>query len=113
MINQKIKVLHEMLRYEGLTITDEYAAKIVQAISDAPDSVFEVGDFVMVYEGMGEVGFGKVEGVKPNGYRIRPYEAQGKFADYVTGRSTADVRELSTQAEADDYDAKRRGLIPW
>lgn len=110
MYNAKIKVLHETLKSAGVVISDELAATIIEAVTNARDVEFEIGDFVMCYEGMGEVGYGKVEGFTVNGYRVRPYFA-GKFEDYAVGRTRADVRELSTEKDADDYDAIRRGLV--
>ena len=68
--------------------------------------VYEVGDFVMIYDGMGECSHGTIVRRNKKTYTIKIY-GYGVEDEYT--RSVVDIIELSSKEDADQYYRIRAG----
>ena len=105
----RLEALRGYLTGLGLDVTDEILNGIVEIVENEPSLVFEAGDIVEIYEGMGEASFARVlRRTKENKYRVRPYDYEGKWAKHERTVSL-DPDQLSSLEQADEYFDIRRG----
>lgn len=104
MRNEKLEAARKFLAAHGFEVPDEIILGLFDAIQGKSSEVFEKGDFIEYYEGMGEVSFGVIEGATQNGYRVKDF-----FGQYATTVTSGDARGLSTPEKAREYARMRNG----
>jgi len=91
-----------ILNKHGLVMSDAVVEEMLVAASDRPAVEYEVGDFVMYYEGMGEMYFGTVASRHGDdvwsSYQVKPYKHE-----HTMQVSNSDMRGVTTVKQADDY----------
>lgn len=103
MRNQQLDIAKTFLKQEGFDdIPDKTLLLLFDLIKGEPSAVYETGDFVIFTAGMGEMGFGWVQGLCPGGYRIKLWISDSDRVVNV-GVDEGSVRALSTTQEAKDY----------
>lgn len=106
---QRRETLKGYLTGLGFSASDAQLDDIIEIATSEPVHVFEPGDIVCIYEGMGEHSYARVlRRKKDNSYRVRPYRYEGKWADYESTVSLYE-NQLASLEEADDYYRLRRG----
>lgn len=104
----RLKAIRETLAQHGFEVTEEVAQAVyAAAMSEPPGPIYAIGDFVEVYQGMGEAAFGEVVGEADQygRYLIDYSWGDGK----VTHQSHGKPSGRATPEEALDYYLVRSG----
>lgn len=76
-----------------------------------PEPVYKRGDFVVIYEGMGEIGHGTITGMGAR-CAYRTFDYGGYQQSYPSSASWSDVRAKTTSEDAMEYYWLRQGYLP-
>lgn len=109
MKNGKVLAVQATLRKHGITIDTDVALDILAAVSTRTEAEYEVGDFVELYEGMGEVGFGEIRKVNGDGTFAVEYWNESKEEFTFTNPRRNEISRLSSKEEAREYFLIRSG----
>ena len=110
MRNAKVEAVELVLNHHGFKVPRDVITKALVAAEDQPSERYEVGDFVCVYDGMGEISHGTVTGVKRNSYDVLIYNyGLENHKAYKREVSDNDMRGISTPEQAMDYFRVRSG----
>ena len=108
MKNARQDRVRAVLAEAGVQVSDDVIKQVVQAVVKTSPVEYEKGDFVCVYEGMGEISYGEVQGMEGHNYRVRGYNArEEKYENYVGTVSPGDMRGIATKADALSYEIER------
>lgn len=108
MKNGKIAAMISTLKRRGIEIDFEIALEIMTAMATRSDVEYEVGDFVEVYDGMGECSFGEIVNINKSGYKVNMWDESTEEFTYIRTVHN-DISGLSSKEEARDYYLVRTG----
>jgi hypothetical protein len=111
MKNEKLEAAKTYFEKAGFTgISDETLLELFSVIKNKREAVYEAGDFVAYYEGMGEMGHGEVIDCQGKTYTIQIWTPdETKWPSHKTVVSEGDMRQLSTPEQAHQYYLVRSG----
>ena len=111
MRNAKVEAVELILNRNGFEVPRDVIIKALAAADDQPSEQYEVGDFVCVYDGMGEISHGTVLSFnnKRKVYYVDIFDYGIANASYRRNVSDNDMRGISTPEEAMDYFRVRSG----
>lgn len=114
MKNGKVLAVKSVLAKHGITIDTDIALEVILASDQRAGCEYEVGDFVMLYEGMGEISFATIEQVESQAHIVvRGWNEKDEvYDDWVSERSHA-ISQLSSKEEAKDYYYQRSRTGPY
>lgn len=103
MKNGKVMAVISVLKKHGIDINNDIALEILAAESTRESSEYEVGDFVLINDGMGEYSFGEIVKASPRNYKINIWDAVEEKFTYIRDVYN-DIRYITTKEEArEDY----------
>lgn len=102
MKNEKLEAAREYLKKVGYDIPDDIILRLISTIRNKSGAVYEKGDFVNFYEGMGECWFGTVVSHSGQLYKVKTW-ATGDMKEYTVTVTDGDMRGLSTEEKAMEY----------
>lgn len=109
MKNGKVLAVQATLRKHGITIDTDVALDILAAASTRTEAEFEVGDFVELYEGMGEISFAEIRKVNGDGsFAVEYWDESKEEFTFVNPRRNS-IGRLSSKEEAREYYLVRSG----
>lgn len=103
MKNGKVMAIISVLKKHGIEITSDIALEILSAQATRSQSEYEVGDFVLINDGMGEYSFGEVIKAPPGHYKVNIWDESTEQFTYIRDVYN-DIRYITTKEEArNDY----------
>lgn len=110
MKNGKVLAVKAVLAKHGITVDTDVALEVIMAVDQRSGAEYEVGDFVMLYEGMGEISFATVEKVEGQGHiEVRGWDEKDEVDDDWVSERSRSISQLSSKEEARDYYLVRSG----
>lgn len=104
---KSLKAAKAVLLKHGFNLPDAVIEEMVADASDRPTVEYEIGDFVMIYEGMGEMNYGTVTKCLGDdvwtSYVVKPYGSYLGYEHLSVTVSNNDMRGLATVEEAEEY----------
>lgn len=108
MKNGKIAAMISTLKRKGIEIDTETALEVLIAMATRKEVEYEVGDFVEVYEGMGECAFGEIRQITKVGYKVEMWDESTEEFTYTRSVQN-DISCISSKEEAREYYLVRSG----
>lgn len=111
MRNGRLDAAKAFLKKAGYDdIPDSVILDLMEAVKGKSAELYEKGDFVEVYEGMGEMGHGTVVSKSGQNYRVKIWSHDpAQYPEYERTVTQGDMRGLSTPDKAMDYYLIRSG----
>lgn len=109
MKNPRAEAMARVISLHGYNIPAAFLAEALAVTEDEPIQLYENGDFVTVYEGMGEFGHGTVIGRTGDSYQIDSFLYGFPENSWKRTVRHSDMRGLSTPELAMEYFHKRTG----
>lgn len=91
-----------VLAKHGIAVSDEVIREVLAATAQAEGPIYEKGDFVEIYDGMGECSFGTVMSKSGGDYRVMTFNYHQADSEPYT-RIVRQISRLSSEEEAMDY----------
>ncbi|MCK9532574.1 MAG: hypothetical protein M0R77_18850 [Gammaproteobacteria bacterium] len=108
MKNGKVAAIISVMKKHGFVVSSDIAVELLAAIQTRGESEYEIGDFVEIYEGMGECGFGEIVEILGKGrYMINHWDMANQNFSHKSPNSS--ISGLSSKEEAIDYFLIRTG----
>lgn len=109
MKNGKVNAIKATLQKYGITVDSDVALDVLAAISTREEVEYEAGDFVELYEGMGEISFAEIKKVNGDGtYMVHYWDESKEEFTFVNPRRN-EISQLSSKEEAREYYLVRSG----
>lgn len=110
MRNGQLAAAQAVLKKQGIAVPDGTIMDMIAAIENSPPVIYEPGDFVWIYEGMGEGSYGMVKRRKGDGYVIEGFDYEGLWPSYKRERTVREIGNLSTPEDAMEEHRLRGGI---